>query len=153
LLGGLAGLPAFVGFGTAAPGISVLGNTIDLSAAGLLDYAFSVPQNGIINAISASFTVTAAVSISLGAATVQVQLYSAPATSEIFTLVPGATLTLAPSITIAAIGEVLSGIITGINVPITAGTQLLLVVSASNSSPLAIASVITGSLSAGVSIC
>jgi BclB C-terminal domain-containing protein len=153
LVGGLAGLPAFVGFGSAAPGVSVLGETIDLSAAGLLDYAFSVPQDGTINAISATFTVTAALSISIGSVSVQVQLYSAPATSSTFTAVAGATLTLAPPITIVAIGEVLSGLITGINAPVTAGTQLLLVVSAVNSSPLSIASTVTGSISAGVSIC
>ena len=150
LVGGLAGIPSFVGFGSAAPGVSALGSTINLAALGLLNYAFSVPRNGTISAISATFTVTAGVFATLGAVSVQAQVYTAPANSGLFSST-GATVTLTPSMSLIAIGQVLSGV-ANVSVPVTAGTQVLLVFSAVDSSILSAASTITGSVSAGLAI-
>jgi len=150
VIGGLAGANSFVGFGTAAPGISIIGSTINLAGAGLLDYAFSAPRDGVITSISAIFTVTAGLFATLGSVSVRAQIYTAPANSTTFTLT-GAAVTLTPSMTLLSIGQVLSGVASA-NVPITAGTQVLLVASAVDSSVLSAASTVTGSISAGIAI-
>jgi len=147
---GLAGVNAFVGFGTAAPGISIIGSQINLASAGLLDYAFSLPRDGTITSISATFTVTAGVFLTLGSVSVQAQIYTAPANSNLFTAT-ATSVSLSPSITLLSIGQVLSGVATT-SVPITAGTQILLVISANDSSILSAVSTVTGSISAGLAI-
>ncbi len=56
------------------------------------------------------------------------QLYQSTSPDNTFTAVPGSLLTLTPSLTgIAAIGTTASGTLTGLNIPLTAGTRLLLV--------------------------
>ncbi len=64
IAGGLAGLPAFVGFGSNVQGLTVLGSTINITnAAGTLsNFAFQVPRDGIITSFSAFFSTTAALS-------------------------------------------------------------------------------------------
>jgi BclB C-terminal domain-containing protein len=153
LAGGLAGIPAYVGFGNSAPGLVVLGNPIDLaSGTGLANFAWTIPQDGTITAIAAQFTVIAAVSLSVGTVSVEAQLYRAPAGSSDFTELAGTTVTLNPPLSTIAIGTVVSGLENGLSVPVTAGDNLLLVFSASNNSPLSLVSAIQGYASAGLTI-
>jgi len=63
--GELAGLPAFVGFGSSAQGLTLLGTTIDITNASgtLSNFAFQVPRAGIITSFSAFFSTTLALSL------------------------------------------------------------------------------------------
>ena len=149
---GIAGVTSFVSFGSAGPGASIVGTQINLAGLGLGDFAFSVPQNGTLSAISGTYTVTAGVFVTLGSISVQAQVYTAPANSDLFTAT-GATVTLGPAMTLFSVGQVLSGITTGLSIPVTAGEQILLVVTAEDSSILSAVSTVTGSFSGGLSIC
>jgi BclB C-terminal domain-containing protein len=152
LVAGAAGTPAYIGFGMSTPGVSVLGNTITLNlASGLAtNLSFSVPRDGTITALSATFTATAGLALAVGDTYVRVELWKAPADSETFTPT-GAYVDLGPTGAIA-IGSTYSGINSGLNIPVEAGDQLLLVASASNDSVLALASAFAGYISAGAAI-
>jgi len=150
LLGGLAGTTSVVGFGSSATGISLLGGAID--ATSLTNMAFSVPRNGTITSISGFFSATVGLALVGSTVTVQAQLFSAPAGSNSFAPVPGAVVTLAPPLTgIVSIGTTASGITTGLSIPVTAGSRLLLVYSAT-ASGIGVLNTVTGYASAGVGI-
>ena len=80
------------------------------------------------------------------------QLYQSTTPDNTFTAVPGTLLTLAPSLTgIAPIGTTASGTLTGLNIPVTAGTRLLLVFGAT-ASGITLINTVPGYVSAGVVI-
>lgn len=129
IVGGLAGLPAFVGFGTGFSGVQILSSTINLVGE-TSSLAFSVPRDGTITAISATASVAAALSIGLTDIEITAQLYQSTAPDNSFAAVPGAIVTLAPTLSgIISIGDFASGITTGLSIPVTAETRLLLVFS------------------------
>lgn len=151
VVGELARTAAVVGFGSSAPLATVLGSTIDLTGAAgtLLNFAYSVPRNGTITSISAYFSTTAAVNL-LAPATITAQLYVSTTPDNSFTPVSGTSVTLAPSFnSIVTIGSISHATISGLNIPVSAGSRLLLVFSASGGG---IATAIAGYASAGVSI-
>ncbi|MDR6809007.1 BclB C-terminal domain-containing protein [Dyadobacter sp. BE34] len=150
ILGGLVGTTSVVGFGINTPGVSLVGGLIDATT--LTNMAFSVPRDGTITSIAGFFSNTVALALVGTTVTVQAQLYSAPAGSNSFAPVPGASVTLAPSLTaIVSIGSTSSGQTTGLNIPVTAGTRLLLVYSAT-ATGLSLINTVTGYVSAGVGI-
>lgn len=150
IAGGLAGTSSVVGFGINAPGVSLIGGLID--ASNLTNMAFSVPRNGTITSIAGFFSNTVALALVGTTINIQAQLYSAPEGSNNFSPVPGATVVLSPSLTgVLSIGTTASGQTTGLNIPVTAGTRLLLIYSAS-ATGLSLINSVTGYVSAGVSI-
>ena len=148
LLGGVVGVPSLIGFGTAIPGVAILGNQIDLS--GLITEAFSVPRAGNITAISASFTSTLGVTL-LGSTTVQATVFQAPAGSSIFTATT-ATVNLAPPFTGVLVGgETAFATATVGPIPVAAGDRLLMVYTIATEG-ITVAQVLTGTASAGITI-
>jgi BclB C-terminal domain-containing protein len=118
-----------VGFG-AGSNVDVSGATIDLTSVNSL--AFSLPRAGTITAISAFLSTTSALSLVGTTVTLTAQLYESATPDNVFTPVPGAIVTLAPALTgVAAIGTISSGLTTGLTIPVSTQTRLLLVVSAS----------------------
>lgn len=145
---GLVGTPFFLGFGTAVPGVFVGENIILPTVGGLLNEAFTVPRTGSITSISATFTITVALSVT-PTATVRAQIYRAPAGSDIFAPTT-AFVDLSPELTTAlAVGTTLSGTAVTVPVPVTAGDRLLMVFTLEGA-PLAGA--VTGTASAGIAI-
>ncbi|WP_353128057.1 exosporium glycoprotein BclB-related protein, partial [Parapedobacter pyrenivorans] len=154
ILGGLSGTSAALGFGNSASGIPNIGVTIDLTGASgtNLNMAFSVPRDGTITSLSGFFSTTLAQSLVGSTVTVTAQLYQASENSNTFTLVPGAMVILTPTFTgIVAIGSTTSGITTGLSIPVTAGSRLLLVYSAT-ATGLSLVNTLQGYASAGVAI-
>ncbi|EHE99921.1 hypothetical protein HMPREF9469_01236 [ [[Clostridium] citroniae WAL-17108] len=154
IAGGLVGTPGFVGFGSSAPGISIVGGVIDLTnAAGTLtNFAFSMPRDGVITSMSAFFSTTAALSLVGSSITITAQLYRSATPNNSFVAVPGAVVTLAPALTgILAIGTLSSGTVTGLSVTVTNQTRLLLVFTAT-ASGLALVNTVAGYASAGLAI-
>lgn len=154
IAGGLVGTVGLVGFGNSGPAVTLAGGTVDLTGAGgtLLNFAFNTPRAGIIDAISATFSTTAALSLAGTTVTITAQLYSAPATSNIFTPIPGALVTLAPPLTgVLALGTVSNGFVDGLAIPVAANTRLLMVFSAT-AAGLTLVTAVAGYGSAGVSI-
>ena len=157
IAGGLVGTTALVGFGNSANGVSILGGNIDLSGASIvagtpINMAFSAPRDGTMTAISAYFSVTTALSITGTTVTITAQLYRSTTPNNTFIAVPGAVVTLAPALTgLLAIGASSNGLITGLNIPVTSQTRLLLVFSAT-ATGLSLAQTIIGYASGGVAI-
>lgn len=154
IAGGLVGTPAFVGFGSSAPGVSIAGGVIDLTnpAGTLTNFAFSVPRDGTITSLAAFFSTTAALSLVGSTIQITAQLYQSTAPNNSFTAIPGAVVTLSPAITgVIAVGTISSGITTGLNIPVTAQTRLLLVFTAT-ASGLTLVNTVAGYASAGIAI-
>ncbi|WP_338594473.1 exosporium glycoprotein BclB-related protein [Paenibacillus sp. Y5S-9] len=155
ILGGLVGTTSLIGFGSSATGVSILGGTIDLTGTivgPLINFAFSVPRDGVITSIAAYFSTTAALALVGSTVTITAQLFSSPTPDNAFTAVPGAVVTLAPPLTgIIALGSISNGITTGLTIPVTAQTRLLLVFSAT-ATGLSLVNTVVGYASGGVNI-
>ncbi|MGE7091266.1 exosporium glycoprotein BclB-related protein [Lysinibacillus sp. NPDC048646] len=141
---------SLIGFGTAINGAAAIlvGNTIDLT--GFLTEAFSVPRNGNITAISATFNYFLDLNRS-GLTTITAQIYRAPVGSNIFTAT-NARVDLAPPVT-----GVPAGITFGSAeiepVPVSTGDRLLMVFFISSViNPPASTFGISGAASAGINI-
>ena len=150
---GAEGIPAFIGFGDSTCGISQLTTTIDLTnpARTNTNFAFSMPRDGIITSITAYFSTTVALSLINTTISIKAQLYSSNVPNNIFTLVPGTTVTLVPSFTgQVPIGSISSGIISNLSIPVTSQTRLLLVFFATATGSN-LANAIVGYASAGLS--
>lgn len=147
---GLVGTTSLVGFGSALPGVSVLGGAIDLS--NISNYAFSVPRAGTITSLSAFFSTTVGLSLVGSTVTVTAQVYKSSGPNNSFAPVPGAIVSLAPGLTgLVSLGTTANGITTGLSIPVSAQDRLLLVFS-STASGLSLVNVVTGYASAGLTI-
>ena len=140
-----------MGFGSNLSGVSILGGAIDLT--GLTNFAFSAPRDGTITAIAAYLSTAVELALIGSTVTVTAQLFQSPTPDDTFTAVPGALVTLAPPFTgILAIGTTSSGITTGLAIPVTAETRLLMVFSAAVTAGIDIATAVVGYASAGLAI-
>lgn len=151
---GVAGLPAIIGFGNSTTLPTLLGSTIDLTGAVdlLINLAFSVPRDGIITNITAYFSVAIGLVLISTDVTVTAQLYSSTTPDNIFSPIPNTDVTLTPTLSNAIdIGDITSGTITGLNIPVTTGTRLLIVFTI-NSAGTSLINTLTGYASAGVNI-
>ena len=154
IAGGLAGLPAFVGFGSSAQGLTVLGTSIDITnAAGTLsNFAFQVPRAGTLTSFTAFFSTTVALTLVGSTVSVNAQIYQSTTPNNVFSAVAGTQITLTPSLTgTVNVGTLLTGSLTGLNIPVTAQTRLMLVLSAS-ATGLTLLNTVTGYASAGLAI-
>ena len=154
IAGGLAGLPAFVGFGSSVQGITLLGATIDITNASgtLSNFAFQVPRSGIITSFSAFFSTTVSLSLVGSTVTVNAQIYQSTTPNNVFSPIAGTLISLSPSLSgIVSLGTLLNGSLTGLNIPVTAQTRLMLVFSAT-ASGLTLVNTVAGYASAGLSI-
>lgn len=151
LLGGLIGTTSLVAFGNSLIGVNIVGGLIDTSE--LLNMAFSMPRDGTITSMAAYFSTTLALSLIGTEVTVRAQLWQSTVPNNSFSPIPGAIVDLTPTLTgLVSVGTVLSGETTGLNIPVTAGTRLLLVFSAQVTGGIDIAASVTGFASAGVNI-
>ncbi|MDE7205871.1 MAG: hypothetical protein K2N90_01690 [Lachnospiraceae bacterium] len=154
IAGGLAGLPAFVGFGSSAQGITLLGSTIDITNASgtLSNFALQVPRAGVITSFSAFFSTTVALSLIGSNVTINAQIYQSATPNNVFSPIVGTLINLTPSLSgVISVGTLLNGSLTGLNIPVTAQTRLMLVFSAT-ASGLSLLNTVVGYASAGLSI-
>ena len=150
IAGGLSGTGGIIGFGDSDSGYSILGGTIDLTNSS--NFAFSMPRDGTITSLSAYFSTTSALALVGTTVSITGQVYTSSTPDNIFTAVPGATVTLAPSLTgIIALGTVSNGITTGLSIPVTAGTRVMVVFSAT-AAGVTLINTVEGYASAGLSI-
>jgi BclB C-terminal domain-containing protein len=147
----IGGANSIVSFGSSAAILPALGGIIDASLAP--NMAFSVPRSGTITSMSSTFSLSVSLSLVGSTVTVQAQLYSAPEGSNNFTPILGAVVSHAPGLSgLLSIGEIFSGNATGLSIPVTTGTRLLLVYSAVTSAGIPLPAIVTGYASAGVNI-
>ncbi|MBU7008813.1 exosporium glycoprotein BclB-related protein [Phosphitispora fastidiosa] len=154
IAGGLAGTSGLIGFGSSAPTVSALGATIDLSGGPgvLLNMAFSMPRDGMITSIAAFFSTTAALSLVDATVTIRAQLYSSTTPDNIFSPIPGTEVTLTPSLSgLVVAGDISTGLLTGLAIPVAAETRLLMVFSIT-ATGITLLNTVAGYASAGVNI-
>ncbi|UNL95307.1 collagen-like repeat preface domain-containing protein [Paenibacillus polymyxa] len=155
IAGGLVGTTSLIGFGSSATGISLVGGIIDLTGTlvgPVINFAFSIPRGGVITSIAGYFSTTAALTLLGSSVSITAQLFSSPTPNNTFIAVPGATVTLTPPLTdIVALGTTSSGIATGLAIPVTAQTRLLMVLSAT-ATGISLVNTVVGYASAGVTI-
>jgi len=150
IAGGLIGTTSLIGFGSSATGIIPIDGAINLKFNA--NFAFSAPRDGTITSLSAYFSSTLALPLVGTTITVTAQLYQSTTPNNIFTPIPGAAVTLSPSLSgPITIGSISSGITTGLSIPVSAKTRLLLVYSIT-ASGLNLVNTVTGYASAGVAI-
>ncbi len=152
--GGLSGTDVLLGFGASTGGVSASGGAIDLTGASgtQINLAFSMPRDGVITSVSVYFSSISALSLVGTTVTLNGSLYESTTPDNTFVPVAGATVTLAPALTgILATGTISNGVVTGLNIPVTAQTRLLFVGSATASGNSLIDTV-TGYWSGGVAI-
>ncbi|PEN90237.1 collagen-like repeat preface domain-containing protein [Bacillus cereus] len=142
----VANTGTLLGFGFSQPGVALTGGTSITLALGIGDYAFVAPRAGTITSLAGFFSATAALA-PLSPVQVQIQILTAPAASNTFT-VQGAPLLLTPAFAAIAIGSTASGIIAEA-IPVAAGDKILLYVSLTAASPIA---AVAGFVSAGINI-
>ena len=143
-----------LGFGSASSNIPASGGVIDLTgnSGAQLNFAFSMPRDGIITSISAFFSNTTPLNLIGSTVILTGTLYESTTPDNTFIPVAAANVTLSPSFTgILAIGSVSNGISTGLNIPVTAQTRLLFVGSAA-ASGLALVNTVQGYWSGGITI-
>ncbi|PKK95958.1 MAG: bclB domain-containing protein [Tenericutes bacterium HGW-Tenericutes-4] len=149
LLDELVGLPAVIAFGSSTVLPLPLTGTINLS--GINDYTFIVPRDGIIDALSVFFSVTLELPLTDSSINVRAQLYSADPASNTLTALAGTNVLLSPSFSgTIAVGETAS-VNAALNVPVTAGTRLALIIYIENEG-VEIITTLVGTVSAGLSI-
>ena len=133
LVGGLPGTGSLVGFGNSYSGIDLAGVSLDLTGGpnDPRNMAFSVPMDGTITSLTGFFSSTQAMSLIGSTVTLTGQLYQSTTPNNTFTPIPGASVTLAPDLTgILALGTTANGVTTGLAIPVSAQTRLLMVYSA-----------------------
>lgn len=147
---GVDGVPSFIGFGSSDIGAEALNSTINITE--LANYAFSMPRDGIITSLSAFFSTSQQINLTGTNATINARLYRSSTPNNVFTEIPGTLITLTPALTgIVNEGFVSRGIITGLAIPVTAETRLL-VVFTSKSTGERFQNTIVGYASAGIGI-
>jgi BclB C-terminal domain-containing protein len=155
VLGGVNNTAALTAFGNSASNVTITGGTIDLSGGPgtILNMSFSMPRSGTITDIAAYFSLTTALSLVGSTITITAQLYSSTTPDNTFTAIPGALVTLAPALTgILALGTITNGITTGLSIPITPQTRLLMVTTATVTAGIDVAATIDGYFSGGLNI-
>lgn len=103
----------------------------------------------MITDLAAYFSVTVGLSLVLGSVSVVAQLYESTTPDNIFTAIPGATVSI-PFSGLIELGDFGSGV-AQLNHNVTAGTRLLLAFGL-ESQGLAIAATLTGYASAGLAM-
>ena len=84
--------------------------------------------------------------------TINAQIYQSTTPNNVFSPIAGTLINLTPSLSgVLSIGTLLNGALTGLNIPVTAQTRLMLVFSAT-ASGLTLINTVTGYASAGLSI-
>jgi BclB C-terminal domain-containing protein len=151
VIGELIGTTTLLGFGSSVTGVSLIGGTINTTT--IANMAFSMPRDGTITSLAAYFSTTVALSLIGTTVTLTAQLYASSAPNNTFFPIPGALVVLSPTLTgLVGIGSISSGITTGLNIPVAAGTRLLMVFAADVTAGIDVATTVTGFASAGVAI-
>jgi BclB C-terminal domain-containing protein len=127
------------------------GGTISLLS--LDTQAFSMPRNGVITSIAAYASILVTLSLPVSTATITAELYRSTAPNDDFSPVPGTLVTLTPSLTgTVNVGTTLRGLLTGLNIAVSAETRLMLVFTVDITAGLPLATVITAHVGGGVAI-
>lgn len=107
---------------------------------------------GVISSIAAYFSTTAALALVAKTVTITAQLYESTTPDNTFSPIAASLVTLAPPLTgVLGVGTISSGILTGLSIPVTPQTRLLMVYSITAAGATLI-NLVEGYASAGITI-
>jgi BclB C-terminal domain-containing protein len=150
IITGTSGTGALIGFGSSLSGVDVSTGFIDSTTLG--SYAFSMPRDGTITSMSAFFSINVPLNLVGTTIDITAQLYSSTTPDNTFAPIPGALVTLAPPLTgIVSTGTISNGITTGLSIPVTSQTRLLMVYSIT-STGISLTNTVSGFASAGITL-
>lgn len=134
---------------TSDSGVSVVGGIIDLAG---ITTGQPLARGGTITSVTGFSSLTVAQSL-VGTTVMQtISVWQSTTPDNIYTEIPGTEVTLSPALTgVLAPGTVSSGILTGLSIPVTAGTNLIVVYSVT-ASGVGLINTITADVSAGVGV-
>lgn len=146
---------SLVGFGSTVTGLALAGNNVDLTNLAFTE-AFTVPREGNVTSIAASFTVTTGIALPglPGTTVVNARIYRAPAGSAVFSPT-NVNVNLNPALLgVVNVGTVLSGTSDSFPpLPVVAGDNLLMVFSITATGAAAtLAATVVGTATAGITI-
>jgi collagen type I alpha len=131
-------------------GVTESGSTIDVTDTD--NQAEIMPRDGTITSVSAYFSTSAAQSLVGTTVTVTAQLFESNTPDDTFTPVPGAIVTLAPAFTgVLAVGTIANGTTTGLSIPVTNQTRMMVVFSAT-AAGVTLINTVSGYADAGIGI-
>jgi BclB C-terminal domain-containing protein len=131
-------------------GVTLSGSTIDTT--NTANQAEIMPRDGTITSLSAYASTTNAMSLVGTTVTLSAQLYESSTPDDTFTPIPGAIVTLAPAFTgVLAIGTITNGTTTGLSIPVTDQTRLMVVFSAT-AAGISLVQTISAYTNAGIGI-
>ncbi|WGX94229.1 hypothetical protein [Nocardioides sp. L-11A] len=134
-------------------GVPIVGGMIDATGSGVAGLAQPITGDRTLTGIDGYFTNNVAMSLVGTTLTAELQLWTSSTPNNVFTPVPGASCTLAPSFTgILAIGEVANCTTTGLSIPLTNQTQAILVVRSDITAGLDTVTTLSGYWSAGLKL-
>jgi hypothetical protein len=103
---------------------TITGGTV-AATVGTLEVAFVVPVASTITSLAGSFTYNSGANLTATDVTITVQVYSAPEGSSTFTPVAGTAVNLGVLTSTSVQNDVLSEGVTGLSIPVAAGTRLM----------------------------
>lgn len=110
-----------------------------------------MPRAATVKSITVVFSNIAALNLIGTNITLKAQLYKSDNLSNTYTAIPGATVDLTPGLTgVVSLGTIATGTITGLAIPLSSGTRLLFVTTAT-ASGLTLINTVVGYISGGVS--
>jgi BclB C-terminal domain-containing protein len=144
---GLVGIGALLSFGSSAT-LSI-SNPLTVTT---IIYSFSMPRSGTISALAGYFSVTNGLSLTGSTVTINYQIYQSTTPNNSYTPISAVSVNMSPALTgTISAGNISSGIISDLNVAVSAQTMLLLVVSIT-ASGLSLVNTVTGIANAGLAI-
>ena len=151
IAGGLVGTVAVLPLSGSASdsSVSVVAGTIDLTG---ITTGQPLARDGTITAVTGFASLTVPLALVGTTVTQTVSVWQSTTPDNVYTQIPGTEVTLAPALTgVVAIGTISSGILTGLSIPVTAGTNLIVVYS-TTAAGVSLINVTTADVGAGVVI-
>jgi BclB C-terminal domain-containing protein len=112
-----------------------------------------MPRRGVITSIAAYFSSTVGLALIGSTLTITAQLYQSTTPDDVFTAVPGTAVTLSPSLSgNVLVGSRAFGLLSGLNIAVSANTRLMLVFSGAITGGTPVAAAIAGVASGGLAI-
>ncbi len=151
IAGGLSGTVTVLPLSgsTSEDGVSLVGGTIDLAG---VTAGQPVARDGTITSIAGFSSLTVAQNLVGTTVTQTISVYQSTTPDNVYTQIPGTEVILSPPLTgVVPIGTIANGMLTGLSIPVTAGTNLIVVYSAT-AAGVTLINVITADVSASVNI-
>jgi len=151
IAGGLSGTVTVLPLSgsTSEAGVAPVGGTIDLTS---ITTGQPLARDGTITSVAGFSSLTVAQALVGTTVTQTISVWQSTTPDNVYTPIPGTEVVLAPGLTgVLGLGTIANGIVTGLSIPVTAGTNLIVVYSVT-AAGVTLINTITADVAAGVVI-